>query len=76
LGVLFLLDTTGVPGASFSNTWPLLLVLIGVVKVFQHNAPTEGHINPGAQPPASTSGPSPLTSGDIAPNRDGQVNNA
>ncbi|HZQ92728.1 MAG TPA: DUF5668 domain-containing protein [Terriglobales bacterium] len=44
LGVLFMLDTVGV--RSFHYTWPVLLIVIGVVQVLQHNASTEGHIQP------------------------------
>lgn len=42
LGVLFLLDNLGARG--FHDTWPLLLIVIGIVKVLQYTAPTEGHI--------------------------------
>ena len=42
LGILFLLETTGV--RSFHYTWPVLLIVIGVIQVMRHNASTEGHI--------------------------------
>ena len=57
LGILFTLSEFGV--ANFDRTWPLLLIVIGLVKVFQGNAPTDGHMNadapaimPGGAPPA------------------------
>jgi hypothetical protein len=63
LGVLFMLDTIGV--RSFHYTWPVLLIVIGVVQVLQHNASTEGHIQPifpssyTAPPPAPPAAPVP-----------------
>jgi hypothetical protein len=67
LGILFLLDTMGV--RSFHYTWPVLLIVIGVVKVLGYNASSEGHIQrfpfgPGPQQPPP---PSPSMSGTQAP---------
>lgn len=42
LGVLFLLDSTSRIG--FHRTWPAILLVIGVVKLMQGNASSEGHI--------------------------------
>jgi hypothetical protein len=42
LGVLFLLDSTS--RVSFGRTWPALLLVIGVVKLMQSNASSEGHL--------------------------------
>jgi Domain of unknown function (DUF5668) len=42
LGVLFLLDSTS--RVSFGRTWPAILLVIGVVKLMQSNASSEGHI--------------------------------
>jgi hypothetical protein len=50
LGVLFLLDSVSRIG--FHRTWPAILLVIGVVKLMQSNATSEGHINP--FPPAGT----------------------
>jgi LiaI-LiaF-like transmembrane region len=50
LGILFLIDHI-VP---FGHTWPALLIIIGLIKVYQGNAPNTGHVDvlqPG-QPPA------------------------
>jgi len=59
LGMLFLLETQDV--ISFGRTWPVLLVVIGLVKVYQSSASNAGHI--GGPPPtgAGSSGPGPTT---------------
>jgi hypothetical protein len=67
LGVLFLLDNYGI--FYFDNTWPVLLIVIGVLSFAARNAPTEGHIqrysvapsqnNPGQGAAPGQSGPGP-----------------
>lgn len=76
LGILFLMDNLGARG--FNDTWPLLLIVIGIVKVLQYTAPTEGHIDYQqppvyvTPPPVAPGGPLPPTN----PNSDNQgVNN-
>ena len=51
LGVLFLLDSVSRVG--FGRTWPAILLVIGVVKLMQSNASSNGHIGslPSGQPP-------------------------
>ena len=44
LGVLLLLGETHV--VSFDYTWPVILIVIGVVKVLQGNASMQGHVPP------------------------------
>ncbi len=44
LGVLFLLDTATRVG--FGRTWPAILLVIGVVKLVQSNASSDGHVGP------------------------------
>lgn len=44
VGVLFLMDNLG--GPSFERTWPLILLVIGAVKLLQSNASDAGHIGP------------------------------
>ena len=61
LGILFLLDEQ--TGIHFGRTWPLLLVVIGLIKVWQGNASTAGHIEPGSPGP----GPSPAVSSELPP---------
>ena len=50
LGVMLLLHNLafelGMRELNFNHTWPLLLILIGLVKIFQSNAPTDGHLQP------------------------------
>jgi hypothetical protein len=44
LGVLFLLDNVG--RFEFHRTWPAILLVIGVVKLVQSNASSDGHVGP------------------------------
>lgn len=44
LGLLFILDNFD--AADFSRTWPLLLIVIGGLKVLQSSAPITGHRQP------------------------------
>ncbi len=50
LGVMLLLHNLayelGTRQLNFNHTWPLLLIVIGLVKIFQANAPTDGHVPP------------------------------
>jgi hypothetical protein len=57
LGVLFLLDSFN--AADFGRTWPLLLVIIGLVRVFQSNAPLDGHVQPSSPEATPSTGPGP-----------------
>lgn len=54
LGVLFLLSEFDV--ARFHSTWPILLIVIGLVKVLGGNLDTAGHVEIIAPPPP---GPTP-----------------
>jgi hypothetical protein len=77
LGVLFLLDSAS--HVSFDRTWPAILLVIGVVKLMQSNASSEGHVGvlprsgsvippgvPGAMPPqAPQNPPQPPSSGEV-----------
>jgi hypothetical protein len=53
VGVLFLLDNVG--RFEFHRTWPAILLVIGVVKLMQSNASSDGHIGP--RPPMSSGYP-------------------
>jgi hypothetical protein len=45
LGLLFLLaNVTDYP---FERTWPVLLIVIGAIKVVRYVIPDSGHVNPG-----------------------------
>jgi hypothetical protein len=63
LGLLFLFEQTNV--ISFHRTWPLILVVIGLVKVLQSNASTAGHIE--GPPPAPAATPTSAVSGEVQP---------
>jgi len=76
LGVLFLLDTTSRVG--FGRTWPAILLVIGVVKLLQSNASSEGHMGPlppgipGVPPPPPP--PPPVIEGPQSSSSSGEVN--
>ena len=62
LGVLFMLSEFGV--VRFHNTWPILLIVIGLVKVLAGNLDTAGHVDviapaPSGAPPAPTQNSEP-----------------
>src|SRR5664279_2020431 len=66
VGVLFLLSqATGVYWLKFHNTWPALLIVIGLIMFLQHNAPATGHVPreymvpPPAQPVRQWQPPAP-----------------
>lgn len=69
LGVLFLIDRI-VP---FGHTWPALLIIIGLIKVYQGNASTAGHIE--IQPPAGSSGFGGPGAGGVMPPPPTEVHN-
>jgi len=56
LGVLFLVAEI-VPLAGLGHTWPAILIVVGLVKVFQGNASTAGHIRRGPGTGTPSSGP-------------------
>jgi hypothetical protein len=55
LGCLFMLQEFGV--ATFHHTWPILLIVIGLVKVLAGNLDATGHIDHNALPPATPAAP-------------------
>jgi hypothetical protein len=60
VGALFLLENLGALG--FGRTWPVILLVIGAVKLLQGSASTEGHIltpGPGTTPPGGPIPPVP-----------------
>ncbi len=65
IGVLFLLQNLN--ALNFDRTWPVILLVVGIVKLLQNSASTEGHIPslaashnpPGYIPPAPPSPPAP-----------------
>jgi len=78
LGVLFLLQETNWAWRwGWDHTWPVLLIVIGIVRVLQYTAPTDGHVPRGyiqqspivTPPPAATAGSLPSNGSDA--NREG-----
>jgi len=65
LGVMLLLHNLafelGARELNFNHTWPLLLIVIGLVKIFQSNAPTDGHVQPDVVAQTGSSPPPPPT---------------
>lgn len=55
IGVLFLLNSLVGGYMSFGHTWPIILVVIGLIKLASALAPKEGHIGdaPVSAPPAA-----------------------
>jgi hypothetical protein len=66
IGVLFLLDQMRGGDLSFSNTFPVILIVIGLISLASALAPMDGHVEnvyPPVPPPGPTQNPpqSPLT---------------
>jgi len=57
LGILFLLENSS--NYPFYRTWPILLIVIGAIKVVRYVIPDSGHVNPGQYPPPPYGGPYP-----------------
>lgn len=70
-GVLLLLDTAHV--ADMDRTWPAWILAVGVVKLVQSTASSEGHIGP--QPPMPPSAPPPTPPVPPQPPASGEVPN-
>jgi len=61
LGILFLLNQVHAVHLSFHRTWPVLLVVIGLIHLTGALAPSEGHIvGTGPSAPAGTPPPQGL----------------
>ncbi|HYL86859.1 MAG TPA: DUF5668 domain-containing protein [Candidatus Angelobacter sp.] len=66
IGLLFLLDQMRGDNFSFSNTWPIILLVIGAIQLASALSSTAGHsygpvppVPPGAVPPAPPQNPYP-----------------
>jgi hypothetical protein len=56
-GVLFLFHTMNI--AELNRTWPAWILVVGIVKLLQNNASSEGHVGPLPPGPASIAPPQP-----------------
>jgi hypothetical protein len=82
IGMLFLIENVGNGNLRFHHTWPVILLVIGVVKLVQSNASSAGHIGPlpgtppavGPMPPVPPP-PPPSTSNPGSPSSSGEVHN-
>ena len=63
LGGLWLLSA--LHGPNFGRTWPVLLLVIGLIKVLQSNAPTSGHME-ASPPPAGGAQAPPPAGGEVS----------
>ena len=70
LGVLFLVDQYTMYG--IGQTWPVILVVIGLVKLVQWNAPTTGHVSVPQTGPGSSTPVGPGAGSGNAPPSGGQ----
>lgn len=57
VGLLFLLQQMRGGAFDFGNTYPFILIVIGVILLASSVAPTTGHIDRIAPPPAAPVGP-------------------
>lgn len=53
IGILFLLHQTRGGSLDFGNTWPVILVVMGLIYLGSALAPRDGHIEPLATPPSA-----------------------
>ncbi len=79
-GVLFLLQSLDIH-ADLDRTWPAWLLVVGIVKLIQSSASSEGHIGPlppappAAAPPAPPPASNPSPSNPGTPSSSGEVRN-
>ena len=59
IGVLFLLSEMRGGDFDFSNTYPVILIVIGAISLAAALAPTDGHVSSRAVPPPTAPGPTP-----------------
>ena len=62
IGVLFLLENLHASSLGFHRTWPVILLVVGALKLLQGSASVEGHISPlgpGANPVGGPIPPAP-----------------
>lgn len=73
LGILFMLQMMSYRW-TFDETWPILLIVAGAVKLIQRLAPTTGHIDPlGADLTRSSGTSAPVVPGSSTPSGTARV---
>jgi hypothetical protein len=65
LGLLFLL--ANMSDYPFERTWPILLIVIGAIKVARYVIPDSGHVNPGPPYPPPPYGAGPYSQPPYSP---------
>lgn len=72
-GIVFLLDSLNVAGVD--RTWPAWILVVGIVKLVQSSASSEGHVGalPGSPPPGGPVPPSPTPSDPGTASSSGEV---
>jgi hypothetical protein len=73
VGALWLLSELHGPG--FGRTWPVLLLVIGLIKVLQSNSSTSGHMQPPAPPASGVQTPPPPPAPPAGGEVSGEVSN-
>jgi hypothetical protein len=63
IGVLFLLHQTRGDMFDFSNTYPIILIVMGAVLLASSMAPMTGHVEPSMAPPPPSPPASPAMPG-------------
>jgi Domain of unknown function (DUF5668) len=61
IGVLFLLHETQGGHLDFQNTWPVILLVVGLLQLASAFAPREGHVDPRPPLPVAPTPPAPPT---------------
>jgi Domain of unknown function (DUF5668) len=70
IGVLFLLDQLGGGDFSFGRTYPIILIVLGIISLAAAAAPTEGHVSgPAGGVAAGTQGSLPTAPQNQIPNQ-------
>src|ERR1700688_5043981 len=74
-GILFMLQSLNIAG--LDRTWPAWMLVVGVVKLLQSNASSEGHVGPlpGAPPAIGPTPPTPPAATDPGATSSGEVRN-
>lgn len=66
VGLLFLLENVSGGNLGFHRTWPIILLVVGGIKLLQASSSAEGHVGRGTIPPPSST-TVPPSSGPIVP---------